>query len=153
MTQESLITEARSVLKEKGEENKIKKLNQILENVLVSAAHTGVLDITPFLVGAFIATPNDELGTIRVLQATKLYTYLPELKQSEIAQKLLGKERRVSVQAANLLNPEDGPVEVMLTIDLPKLVEIGNFFHQKFQASDLTQAPVYQSLRRVLIDV
>lgn len=152
MTQE-LLTEARGILKEKGEPNRVKKLDQILENLLISAAHTGALDITPFLVGAFLATPNDELGTVRVLHATKLYKHIPELKQPETAQKLIGRERRVQLQVTNLLDPEDSPVEVMVTIDLPKLVEIGNFFHQRFQASNLTQSPVYQSLKRVLTEL
>lgn len=146
---ESLFAEAHTVLKEKGEGAKVEKLNQILESLLVSAAHTGTLDMTPFFVGAFLATPNDEMGTIRVLEATKLYTYLPDLKRPDVGQQLIGK-RQVELQATNLLDPDDGPVDVVATLDLPRLVEIGNYYHQKVDASDLTQTPVYQSLQRIL---
>jgi|GEM_PF-2324789 len=141
-----LFPQAMDVMKEKDKSKKIALLNTTLEYLLTSAAETGVLDISPFIVGCFVASPNDEQGTAAIIKATQLFQRLPELKTTQKFHQLFAERElhKVTIKVGEVYK------EITIKLNLQLLVEIGQKFHDQFNAGELNLRTVYQSANTVI---
>lgn len=140
---EALRTQARDILREKTTDKKVALINQILDSALESARLTGLLDLTPFIVACFVAIPNDEVGTAKIIRETKLLQVLPQLKIKELFQQLITKGR-IKI----LVDPASPEVTVLFSLE--ELVDVGNSFHQKVQADSLVKRTVAESAKTII---
>ena len=141
----SSLEQAITIFREKGKDQKIQMINQILDLEMTSAEKTNIIDLTPFIAGCFVATPNNEMGTALVIRETRLFDRIPELKQKEKLKELFAKGRsEVYVEYGG------EPRKVLVTFELNALLEVGNIFHQKVEASELDKKKTYDSAMNIL---
>src|SRR5258708_5027220 len=119
--------QAMDVLQEKDHDKKMGMLNTTLDSLLTSAGETGILDISPFIVGCFVASPNDEPGTAAVIRDSVLFQRIPDLKDKEKFRELFAKRELKKVVI------KDGDVykEITIKLNLQMLVDIGQQFHDQ----------------------
>jgi hypothetical protein len=135
-----------AIFREKKLDGKAELLNTLLDYLLQSAGKTGVLDVSPFLVGCFMATPGqEESDTANMMSKTNVFELIPELKDKKKFHQLIEKK-----QLNTLVEIDSEVKEITLFFDLEMLVRSGNEEHGRFKGSHLTKLSVFQMMKRVI---
>jgi hypothetical protein len=151
----AVMEQAHSVLGLKESEQKKQRLDSILKNLIISAVNTGILDLTPYLVGGYLSAINDEVATANMMKRTILLKAIPDLRDDQIRKTLIDK-RTVKVDVPKLTSESDDvskiedTVEVTLTYNLELFVTEGNKYHTKAKVDEFRLRAGSESVERVL---